>query len=56
MVTKRKNRIVFRSMEEFRSRYFPNERKQRIIETPEEARTMGVNMARTSVEKVKLKL
>lgn len=56
MATKRNEKVIFHSMEEFRSRYFPNEHEHRIVETPEDARALGKEMAREAMEKLKLKL
>lgn len=56
MATTRKERPVFRSMEDFRARYFPDEPKRTvIIETPEAARAWGVEMAREAMKELKIK-
>jgi hypothetical protein len=55
VAVKRREKLVFHSMEEFRDRYFPNERKHRIVETPEDARALGEEMARESMRKLHLK-
>ncbi len=46
---------VYRSMTEFQKRFLPAIRKGKIIETPEEASVLGVNMARESIKKIKVR-
>lgn len=54
MATNRKEKPTFRSMEEFRSRYFSTApRRKVIIGTPEEARALGIEMARETVKNMK---
>ncbi len=56
MATTRKEKPAFRSMEEFTTRYFPNEpKRQVIIETPEAAKAWGVEMARAAMKELKIK-
>jgi hypothetical protein len=56
MEVRKKDRLIFRSMEEFRSKYFPNDRKSRtIVKTSDEARALGAKMAREAMKQIKIK-
>jgi len=52
----RKKRLIFRSLDEFRSTYLPRHHQSRIMETPEEARVLGANIVTKSMEKIDLKV
>jgi hypothetical protein len=57
MATNKKKDLTFRSMEEFRNRYFLDEPKRKIIvETPDQARALGIEMARETMKELKIKL
>lgn len=54
-MTRRKRRI-FRSLDDFRRTYLPRYHEHRIVETPEEARLLGINIVTKSMDKIDLKV
>lgn len=56
MTTNKQQELTFRSIEEFRKKYFPDGPKRRdIVEKPEQARALGLEMARETIQELKAK-
>jgi hypothetical protein len=51
-----KKRLIFRSLDEFRRTYLPRYHQPRIVETPEDARLLGINIVTKSMDKIDLKV
>ncbi len=47
---------VFRSMMEFEKNYFPKSFEKRMLERPTDAQTLGISLAKESLDKIKERL
>ncbi len=56
METADKNKQVYRSMTEFNKKFLSGTDVEKSIESPEEARDLGISMARDSISKIRIKL
>jgi len=46
----------YRSMMEFKKRFFPRSFKKRMADGPEEARDLGISLAKETLDKIKIQL
>ena len=51
-----KKEHVYTSMKEFEEKFFPKSFKKRSLEALTDARTLGINLARESLEKIRNQL
>lgn len=56
MRTQTKKKQVYRSMVEFEHKFLSEFSQPKTVESAEEARLLGVNMARESLNKIKIRL
>lgn len=56
MNKKNHNESTYRSLKEFKARFFPESKVESIIENIDEAREYGAAMARDSIGKVRISL
>jgi hypothetical protein len=56
MKTGIKNKQVYHSVEEFRRKFLPGAGVEKPIESSEEAKALGISMARDSISKIDIKL
>ena len=52
----KRGKKVFRSMMEFEKKYFPKSFKKRMAEKPTDARALGINLAKESLNRIRRQL
>jgi hypothetical protein len=56
MIKNKKKDQVYKSMREFEEKFFPESFKKQSVEAPTDARTIGINLAKESLEIIKSRL
>ena len=50
MIKNKKREQVYKSMREFEEKFFPESFKKQSVEVPTDARTIGINLAKESLD------
>ena len=53
---KKKKKQVYKSMREFKEEFFPESSKKQSAEVPTDARTLGISLARESLDMIRRSL